>query len=74
LTLWARQRDARLGQFGIGSLLLLTVFVAIFLGTVRWIVVQALEHWPQSDSIGVFCIFALICLVLACFSVPFVLA
>ena len=73
LTLWARQRDARLGQFGIGSLLLLMVFVAIFLGIVRWIAVQVSEQSPQADSVGVFCIVALACLFLACFSIPFVL-
>ena len=73
LTLWARQRDARLGQFGIGSLLLLMVFVAIFLGMVRWIAVQVLEQSPQADSVGVFCMVALACLFLACFSIPFVL-
>ena len=32
LTLWARQKDGRLGQFGIGSLLFLMVFAATFLG------------------------------------------
>lgn len=73
LTLWARQRDARPGQFGVGSLLLLMVFAAMFLGTVRWIVVQVSQQWPQSDGIGVFCIFAVICLLLACISIPFIL-
>ena len=73
LTLWARQKDARRGQFGIGSLLFLTVFVAMFFGIVRWIVVRSSQQWPQADSIGVFCIVAVICLLLACLSIPFVL-
>lgn len=73
LTLWARQKNGRLGQFGIGSLLFLTLFAAIFLGTVRWIVVQALHQSPRADSAGLFCIVALICLVVVLISIPWVL-
>jgi len=73
LALWARQRDARFGQFGIGSLLLLMVFAAIFLGMVRWIAVKVSEQSPQDDSVGVFCMVALACLFVACMSIPFVL-
>jgi hypothetical protein len=69
LTLWARQKDGRLGQFGVGSLLFLMVYAAIFFGTVRWIV--ALR--PQADNIETFCICALVCLFLALISIPFVL-
>ncbi|HYW79615.1 MAG TPA: hypothetical protein VE890_08560 [Thermoguttaceae bacterium] len=36
-TLWALRDDGRLGQFGIGSLLFLTVFAAMFFGLVRWL-------------------------------------
>lgn len=38
MTLWASRRESRLGQFGIGSLLFVTLFVAMFLGFVRWLV------------------------------------
>ena len=69
LTLWARQKNARLGQFGIGSLLFLLVFAALFFGTVRWIV----DLGPQADNAVAFCVCALICVVLAAISVPFVL-
>ncbi len=74
LTLWAKQKDARPGQFGIGSLLLVTVWVAIFLNTVRWIVVRASEQSHEAFGVDAFCKVALICLVLACSSIPFVLS
>jgi uncharacterized membrane protein len=48
LTLWAERKDSRLGQFTIGSLLFLTVFVAIFFGGVRWIVALS----PFRDKFG----------------------
>jgi hypothetical protein len=73
LTLWARQKDARPGQFGIGSLLFLMVFGAIFCGTVRWIVVRVAEQQSQPESAGLFCIVALICLPLTLVSIPVVL-
>lgn len=38
LTLWALRKDARWGQFGLGSLLFLTAFVAIYFSAVRWLV------------------------------------
>jgi hypothetical protein len=38
LTLWASRRDSRVGQFGIGSLLFLSVFVAMFFSAARWII------------------------------------
>ena len=40
LTGWAQRNDGRLGQFGIPSLLYLTVFVAIFFSVVRWLAVN----------------------------------
>ena len=45
LTLWAVRKDSRLGQFGIGSLFFLTVFVALYFSAVRW-VVQEIERNP----------------------------
>jgi len=63
LTLWARQKNARAGQFGVGSLFFLTVFAAIFFGTVRWVVVQPSPQLSHPDSVGFFCTVALICLV-----------
>ncbi len=73
LTLWARQKNGRLGQFGVGSLLFLMVYAAIFFGTVRWIVVRASTQWRGADSVGLFCVVALICLLVALISVRFVL-
>jgi hypothetical protein len=73
LTRCARQKDSRRGQFGIGSLLLLTVFAAMFLGTVRWIVLRVEEKQPLPDSLGAFCVIAVVCSFFACISIPFVL-
>lgn len=73
LTLWARQRDARFGQFGIGSLLLLMVFVAMFLGSVRWIVVRISEQSRRADAVAAFWGVAWIYLFVVCISIPCVL-
>ena len=73
LTLRLRLKDARWGQFGIGSLLFLMVFGAVFFGTVRWIVVRVLEQRPQADSVGLYCTVAWICLPVALVSIPFAL-
>jgi hypothetical protein len=75
LKLRVTKKDARLGQFSVGSLLFLMAFVAMFFGTVRWIVVRVSqqEQGLQADSVTLFCIFAPICLVLAPISMPFVL-
>jgi hypothetical protein len=59
LTLGAKQRNARPGQFGIGSLLLLMVFVAIFFGAVSWLTAQALPEY----RIAAFCFTSVILLV-----------
>jgi hypothetical protein len=75
LTLWARRKDSRLGQFGIGSLLFLTVYAALFFGTVRWILVRFAAQANRSPNSGeAFLIVAAICLVVAIVSVPVVLA
>jgi hypothetical protein len=73
LTLWARQKDGRLGQFGIGSLLFLTVFAAMFFGTVRWIVVQISLPSHQADNAELFSKVALISLIVGLCSIPWVL-
>jgi len=44
LTLWARMKNARLGQFGIASMLFLTAFASMFFSAVRWF---ALAHQPN---------------------------
>jgi hypothetical protein len=50
MTLWARQKDARLGQFTVGSMLFLMVYVAIFFGTLRWTVDRVSLQFPRSDD------------------------
>lgn len=46
ITLWAQRRESRLGQFGIGSLLFLTLFVAVFCATVRFCATRIMELYP----------------------------
>ena len=50
LTLRLRLKRCAVGQFGIGSLLFLMVFGAIFFGTVRWIVVRVLCSGPRPTA------------------------
>jgi uncharacterized membrane protein len=68
LALWATQKDARPGQFGIGSLLFLAAFVAIYCGAVRWIVTLMPSSTPASESRD-FCSVAVIMLIVAVVSV-----
>ena len=74
LTLWAVRRDSRLGQFGIGSLFFLTLFVAMYFGLVRWLVV-ALEsnQGPPEGAQSLFVRLAIFSLGPMLFSIPFVL-
>ncbi len=67
LTLWAMRKDGRLGQFGVGSLLFLTAFAAVFLGGVRWIVteieISAVNFEPGNRlflSVAIYCLVALV--------------
>lgn len=63
MTLWASRRESRLGQFGVGSLLFAAVFVALFLGFVRWIVMAPLPAGTVLTNPGeLFCVVALVVL------------
>ncbi len=69
LSLWAQARKRDFDQFHLGSILFLTVYVAAFAASVRWLAGGALETegpWIVLP-IGVFCLFA------AILSVPIVL-
>ena len=71
LTLWARRDDGRLGQFSVGSLLLLTVFAAMFFGLVRWLDDATTRFYPvlaQGSHFGSIAINVLLALLL---SIPF---
>jgi hypothetical protein len=43
-TLWALRDDGRLGQFTVGSLLFLTVFVSGYFALVRWLAIAARQN------------------------------
>ncbi len=70
-TLWARRDDGRLGQFGIGSLLFLTVFAALFFGLVRWIEDAVKQLNPTSQQGAHFGEVAIGVLVVSVISIPF---
>jgi hypothetical protein len=74
LTLWAVRRDSRIGQYGIGSLLFLTVFVALYFGLVRW-TADAIGQNPhvQVSRGEVLTSVAIVCLITSILAVPFVL-
>ena len=57
MTLWARQKDARLGQFTVGSMLFVMVYVAIFFGTLRWTVDRAAMQFPRDEPTMAFPMF-----------------
>ncbi len=77
LGLWATRPGSRLGQFGIGSLLFLTAFVAIYLGAVRWLVIGAQRNLSArgdgadfAPEMDLFAAIAVTVLILAAFSIP----
>jgi len=76
LTRSALRADGRQGQFGLGSLLFLTTFAAIYFGTVRWVVVHAARSPAvrPGEELGVFAIVGALCLVAAVVAVPIVFA
>lgn len=64
MTLWASRRESRLGQFGVGSLLFAALFVAMFLGFVRWnMIASAPEGTVFTNPGELFSIIALVLLV-----------
>lgn len=73
LTGWAMRRESRVGQFTVRSLLFVTLYAAVFLGFVRWIVVAGRAHgaFPVSQDLGKTVAFVtLICLMLLVISLP----
>ncbi len=81
LGLWASRPGFRLGQFGIGSLLFLTVFVALYLGAARWLTDAAQWNVPSTgnhvraaSSSGSFVSVTVLLFILAASSIPACLA
>jgi hypothetical protein len=73
MTLWARRKEARAGQFTIGSLLFLTAFVAIYFSAISWLV-SLLPRGPGRPPDGSVFVWAAVTMgVVALFSIPFVL-
>jgi hypothetical protein len=70
LTGWAQRADSRLGQFGIPSLLFLTLFVAIFFSIVRWLVVNLRGPTAGVNDTPVTIAIASVCLLLFALGVP----
>ena len=70
LTRWAVREESRFGQFGIGTMLILTGLVSMYFAAVRWLMVG---RSPGSGEDLGFLGIALVCLVLAVVSIPFVL-
>jgi len=63
--LWARRKDSRLGQFTVGSLLFVMLFVSLYLSFVGW-VASHIDRSPLTVSGPMaFPLTALICLLLA---------
>ena len=73
LTLWAQMKDARLGQFGIASMLFLTAFMSIFFSAVRWYALAARQIPTDRIEPGQFIVYCLIGLFLVVALSPFVL-
>ncbi len=74
LTLWALRKESRLGQFGLGSLFLLTLFVALYAGLVRWLAVAIGQDRAQTGGDGeLFVQIAVVCLFPLLIAIPFVL-
>ncbi|NUQ63345.1 MAG: hypothetical protein HUU20_12770 [Pirellulales bacterium] len=68
--MWALRKDGKLGQFGLGSLLFLTFFVALYLSAIRALVSLApgvsVEGWTLFQA-------ALLGLIPIAISIPFLL-
>jgi len=83
LTRWALREESRMGQFGIGTMLILTGLVSMYFATVRWLMVgRSPGSGEDSGFLGIalgsgenlgFLGIALVCLVLAVVAIPFVL-
>ena len=70
LTLWALRKDSRRGQFGLGSLLFLTLFVSLYLGSIRGLMMLV----PGAPAEGwMILLVALFGLIPVAVSIPFIL-
>jgi hypothetical protein len=75
ITLWAQRRDSQLGQFGIGSLMFLTLFAAIFCAVVRSITSRLMELHAvtQADDLQILAAVGAVTIVIIAVSLAFVL-
>ncbi len=73
ITLWALRDNSRLGQFGIASILFLTVFVAVFFGVIRWLVDNSGFLSEDRQGIQTFASVGVVCLLVAVLAIPFLL-
>lgn len=73
--LWAFSDNWRPGQFGIGSMLFLAVFVAVFFGAIRWLVDNTHLLFLNGDrhDLQTFASVGLLCLVVGLLAIPFLL-
>ncbi len=71
--LWVFSDNWRPGQFSIGSMMFLAVFVAMFFGVVRWLVDNS--HLLNGDELGVqaFASVGAVCLAVTAAAFPFLL-
>lgn len=71
LTRWALREDGRTRQFTLGSIFFVTVFAAIYLGLVRWLVVESTRAGVigAGQELVAFAGFAVLCLLLAAISI-----
>ena len=68
----ASQKEGRPGQFGIASLLLTTVFLAVYFSIVRWLAVHLKIAPGGADNAALLIPVAMMALLFVLLSVPFV--
>lgn len=75
LTNSALNKEARRWQFGIGSMLMTTLFASIYFSVVRWLVVnQWRPSYVKGDAgLGQFLGFGVLCFILAALGIPFLI-
>jgi hypothetical protein len=75
ITRWAERRDSKLGQFGIGSLLFLMLFAAIFCSILRVIIARMdeIERIDESHRLAVIAALGAFIAVVILLSFPLVL-
>lgn len=72
LTLWARRRDSRLGQFTVGSLLFSMLFLSVFLSFVGWVASSpgGQLRLQEPGSSEAFLFSAIICIIFFALAIP----